>query len=63
MFRAGVHIERDASAKKLETALFAQMAGLVEPPKPAVEKNQIKPVSLEDALKELLEIEKTGQGN
>lgn len=62
MFR-GVHIDRDNTTKQLETSLFAHMASLVEPPKPTVEKNQIKSVSFEDALKELLEIEKTSQRN
>jgi len=63
MFRNGVHIERDNSIKEREASLFAQLASLVEPPKPTVEKNQIKQVSFEDALRELIEIEKTGQRN
>lgn len=61
MLRAGVHIERDNTIKQQEASLFAQLANLVEPPKPKVEKNQIKSISFEDALKELIEMEKTGQ--
>lgn len=63
MLRKGLHIERDNKTKMLESSLFQQLANIVTPALPEVPKNNIKSVSVEDALKELLELEKTGQRN
>jgi len=58
-----VTIEKDPTTKKLEAELFQQMAEILKPvdPKPIESKNEIKSVSVEDAIKELLELEKTSQ--
>lgn len=60
----GAVYERDPHFRKLENSVFSQINELTkefEEPKPAREeykKNEVKTVSLEDAMKELLELEK-----
>ncbi|NDA63889.1 MAG: hypothetical protein EBX50_17955 [Chitinophagia bacterium] len=58
MFNNRINFERDDKISKLEDSLLKQMASIVEPPKPEEVKNNIKTISLEDALKELMELEK-----
>lgn len=58
-----ISIQRDQTIRKLEASLFQQLADIVTPTIPDVPKNEIKSVGVEDALRELIEIEKTGQGN
>ena len=56
-----VQKERDPSLVNLENTVFAQMFELVKeekPPQPVYKQNELKVVSYEDALKELLELEK-----
>lgn len=58
-----VHIERDQTNQKIENALFDKLADIVEPAKPVQKSSLVKFVSVEDAIKELLELEKTNQRN
>jgi len=58
VFNNRVSFERDEKLSKLEDSLLKQIASIVEPPKQELVKNDIKPVSLEDALKELMKLEK-----
>lgn len=58
MFNNRVNIERDDKIAKLEDSLLKQMASIVEPPKQEEIKNDVKSISFEDALKELLELER-----
>ena len=61
----GAVYERDPAFKKLENSVFSKINELTkefEEPKPSREeykKIEVKSVSLEDALKELLELEKS----
>lgn len=55
-----VQKERDPSLVNLENTVFAQMFELVKeekPPQPVYKQNELKVVSYEDALKELMELE------
>lgn len=55
-----VQKERDPSLVNLENTVFAQLFELVKeekPPKPVYKQNELKVVSYEDALKELVELE------
>lgn len=62
LFNNRVTIERDSNNKKIEDSLFAKLAEIVQPCEQNISKqNDIKLVSVEDALKELLELEKTSQ--
>jgi hypothetical protein len=57
----GTQIERDPNLVNLENSVFSQLFELVKeekPPKPAYKQNELKVVSYEEALKELLELEK-----
>jgi hypothetical protein len=58
VFNKRVSIERDDKIAKLEDSLLKQMASIVEPPEQEEIKNDVKSISFEDALKELLELEK-----
>ena len=56
-----VQKERDPSLVNLENTVFSQLFELVKeekPPKPVYLKNELQTVSYEDALKELIELEK-----
>jgi hypothetical protein len=61
----GAVYERDPAFKKLENSVFSKINELTkefEEPKPTREeykKIEVAPVSLEDAMKELLELEKS----
>jgi hypothetical protein len=61
----GAVYERDPHFKKLENSVFSKINELTkefEEPKPSREeykKTEVKTVSLEDAMKELLELEKS----
>lgn len=63
----GAVYERDPHFRKLENSVFSQINELTkefEEPKPTREeykKIEVKTVSLEDAMKELLELEKNGE--
>jgi len=50
---AGVSITKDNTIKNLEASVLQQLAQIVEPPAPEV-KDNLKEVSVEDAIKELL---------
>jgi len=55
-----VQKERDPSLVNLENTVFAQMFELIKeekPPQPVYKQNELKVVSYEDALKELMELE------
>jgi len=55
-----VQKERDPSLINLENKVFAQLFELVKeekPPQPVYKQNELKVVSYEDALKELMELE------
>ena len=56
-----ITIERDQSIKKLEASLFQKLSDIVTPTAQEIPKNNIRSVSPEEALKELLELEKTSQ--
>ena len=58
-----VHIERDQTNQKLENDLFSKLSSIVQPAKPIEKPSSVKFVGVEDAIKELLELEKTSQGN
>jgi len=53
---AGVTITKDNTIKNLEASVLQQLCQIVEPPKPEI-KDNLKEVSLEDALKELLSLQ------
>jgi len=53
---AGVTITKDNTIKNLEASVLQQLSQIVEPPKPEI-KDNLKEVSLEDALKELLSLQ------
>lgn len=58
----GVTIDKDPSIRNLESAVWNQLASIVAPtPPPQNNKAALPMVSLEDALKELIELEKTSQ--
>lgn len=58
----GVTIDKDPSIRNLESAVWNQLASIVAPtPPPQNNKTALPMVSLEDALKELIELEKTSQ--
>ena len=52
-----ISITRDNKIRDLENSLIQQMLSIVNPPAPEV-KNNVKDISFEDALKELLTLEK-----
>ena len=52
----GVTVTRDNTISNLEASLLQKMASIVEPPV-IEQKNNIKEVSVEDALKELLALQ------
>jgi hypothetical protein len=55
-----VQKERDPSLVNLENTVFAQMFELVKeekPPQPVYKQNELKVVSYEEALKQLMELE------
>lgn len=54
-----VQIERDNKIRNLENNVFSQLADIVNPEPPKTSKTNNNTVSVEDALKELLEIEKS----
>lgn len=54
-----VQIERDNKVRSLEDTVFNQLADIVKPELPKDTKANINTVSVEDALRELLEIEKS----
>ena len=57
-----VRKERDPSLVNLENTVFSQLFELVKeekPPKPVYKQNELQTVSYEDALKELVELEKS----
>ena len=56
-----ITIERDQSIKKLEASLFQKLSDIVTPTAQEIPKNNIRSISPEEALKELLELEKTSQ--
>ena len=58
MFNSRVTITRDESNKQLEASIFSKLAEIVKPPVPEKQPDQIMQVSIEDALKELLALEK-----
>ena len=58
-----VQIDRDLSTQKLETSLFQKLSEIVQPTKPAPQKDTIRSINVEDAIKELIELQKTSQGN
>ena len=54
-----VHIERDNKIRTLENDIFNQIVNIVKPEIPKKEKNNVTAVGFEEALKELIEIEKS----
>lgn len=58
MFNSRVTITRDESNKQLEASIFSKLAEIVKPSVPEKQPDQIMQVSIEDALKELLALEK-----
>lgn len=58
MFNSRVTITRDESNKQLEASIFSKLAEIVTPSVPEKQPDQIMQVSIEDALKELLALEK-----
>lgn len=57
-----VQKERDPSLVNLENTVFSQLFELIKeekPPKPVYKQNELKVVSYEEALKELVELEKS----
>ena len=58
MFNSRVTITRDESNKQLEASIFSKLAEIVTPLVPEKQPDQIMQVSIEDALKELLALEK-----
>lgn len=54
-----VQIERDNRIRTLENNIFDQIANIVKPEAPKVKKDTVMTVGVEEALKELLEIEKS----
>jgi len=58
MFNSRVTITRDESNKQLEASIFSKLAEIVTPAVPEKQPDQIMQVSIEDALKELLALEK-----
>ncbi len=58
MFNSRVTITRDESNKQLEASIFSKLAEIVTPTVPEKRSDQIMQVSIEDALKELLALEK-----
>lgn len=58
MFNSRVTITRDESNKQLEASIFSKLAEIVKPPVFEKQPDQIMQVSIEDALKELLALEK-----
>jgi hypothetical protein len=55
-----VQKERDPSLVNLENTVFSQLFELIKeekPPKPVYKQNELKVVSYQDALKELMELE------
>jgi len=64
LFNNKVFIERDSKNKEIEDKVFSKLADIVKPHTvEQPEKSSVKFVGIEDAIKELLEIEKTGQRN
>jgi len=59
-----IQIERDESVRKLEASLFNKMAEITGPTNTGINitKSNVKFVSMEDALKELIELEKNRPG-
>ena len=58
MFNSRVTITRYESNKQLEASIFSKLAEIVTPSVPEKQPDQIMQVSIEDALKELLALEK-----
>jgi len=58
VFNSRVTITRDESNKQLEASIFSKLAEIVTPSVPEKQPDQIMQVSIEDALKELLALEK-----
>jgi hypothetical protein len=58
VFNSRVTITRDESNKQLEASIFSKLAEIVTPAVPEKRPDQIMQVSIEDALKELLALEK-----
>jgi len=57
-----VTIERDLTNKNLEASLFQKLADIVKPATPDIPKSNVREVSVEDALRELAELEKNKPG-
>ena len=57
-----VTIDRDPTNKNLEAALFQKLAEIVKPTAPEVPQSNIRSVGVEEALKELMELEKNKPG-
>ena len=61
MIPSRVSIERDPTNKQLEDALLTQMSSIIKQSQPQEKNNTIasdvQPVSVEDAIKELLTLE------
>jgi len=57
-----IHIERDLTTRNLEAVLMAKMAEIVKPEEPVSRTSNVKFVSVEDAIKELIELEKNRPG-
>jgi len=58
VFNSRVTITRDESNKQLEASIFSKLAEIVTPAVPKKQPDQIMQVSIENALKELLALEK-----
>jgi hypothetical protein len=57
VYNKRVTFERDEKLVKLEAFLLQKMASIIQPPESEV-KNNIREVSLENAIKELINLEK-----
>jgi len=57
-----VTIDRDPINKNLEATLFQKLAEIVTPVQPEILKSQIRSIGVEEALKELMELEKNRPG-
>jgi len=57
-----VTIDRDPINKNLEATLFQKLAKIVTPVQPEILKSQIRSIGVEEALKELMELEKNRPG-
>lgn len=58
MFDSRVTITRDESHKQLEASIFSKLAQMVAPAVPEKRPGQVAEISIEDALRELLAMEK-----